>query len=304
MADERDYWQQVRLLVHTLPFVASQDVFALKGGTAINLFLHDMPRLSVDIDLAYLPVENRPASLQTCKRALAAIAANIRSTSPQHDVREQLGREDELRLLVYDGYIHIKIEVSPVLRGAVFPPVAKDIHPAVEKQFGFASMTVLSEPDLYGGKICAALDRQHPRDLFDIMLLMRAGGFSRSVLDAFLVYLISHHRPMAELLKPRSKDLAEVFINQFEGMTREKVELGQLLEARDDLQTGISRQMTEKDKQFLMSMKRGKPDWTLHPVPGIERLPAVQWKLQNVLAMSPAKHRMALGKLERVLNQL
>jgi hypothetical protein len=54
------YRQQVQLLVRTLPFVAQQPVFALKGGTAINLFLQDMPRLSVDIDIAYLPVEDRP----------------------------------------------------------------------------------------------------------------------------------------------------------------------------------------------------------------------------------------------------
>jgi len=165
-------------------------------------------------------------------------------------------------------------------------------------------MAVLSEPDLYGGKICAALDRQHPRDLFDVMLLLRSGGFSRAVLDGFLVYLISHGRPMAELLKPRPKDLTIPFINQFQGMTREPVELEQLLQARDDLQSEIARQMTDKDKQFLMNIKRGKPDWALHPVPGIEQLPAVQWKLQNVLAMSPAKHRESLDKLEQVLNQL
>jgi hypothetical protein len=55
------FTEQVRLLVALLPSVAKQTCFALKGGTAINLFLRDMPRLSVDIDLTYLPVEDRPA---------------------------------------------------------------------------------------------------------------------------------------------------------------------------------------------------------------------------------------------------
>ncbi len=47
------FTEQVRLLVALLPRVAKQECFALKGGTAINMFLRDMPRLSVDIDLAY-----------------------------------------------------------------------------------------------------------------------------------------------------------------------------------------------------------------------------------------------------------
>jgi len=302
--DESVYWQQVRLLVRTLPFVARQPVFALKGGTAINLFLHDMPRLSVDIDLAYLPIEDRPTSLQACKHALSEIAEAMRSTSPQHDVLEQLGREDELRLLVRDAGVQIKVEVSPVLRGAVFPSVPRDIHPFAADTFGFAHMLILSEPDLYGGKICAALDRQHPRDLFDVMLLLRSGGFSRAVMDAFLVYLISHGRPMAELLRPRPKDLTEAFVNQFQGLTREPVELGQLLQARIELQSEIARQLTDTDKQFLLSVKRDQPDWALHPIAGIDQLPAVQWKLQNVRAMTPQKRLESIDRLEAVLNQL
>ena len=101
VADEIIYPQQVQLLVRTLPFVARQSVFALKGGTAINLFLQDMPRLSVDIDLIYLPIEDRSSSLQSCRNALSQIAEDMRSTSPQHDVHEQFNKEDELRLLVH-----------------------------------------------------------------------------------------------------------------------------------------------------------------------------------------------------------
>ena len=53
------YYKQVQLLVQLLPLVAEEDCFALKGGTAINLFVCDLPRLSVDIDLVYLPMNNR-----------------------------------------------------------------------------------------------------------------------------------------------------------------------------------------------------------------------------------------------------
>jgi len=53
------YRSQVELLLRVLPYVAKEKVFALKGGTAINLFVRDLPRLSVDIDLTYLPFEDR-----------------------------------------------------------------------------------------------------------------------------------------------------------------------------------------------------------------------------------------------------
>ena len=66
--DERAL-RQVNLLIRLLPFIAQEDCFALKGGTAINLFVRDLPRLSVDIDLVYLPIEERA---QTMKRIDAA----------------------------------------------------------------------------------------------------------------------------------------------------------------------------------------------------------------------------------------
>lgn len=64
------YHEQVRLLVSLLPFLNDEPCFALKGGTAINLFVQPLPRLSVDIDLAYLPLEPRDEALRRCREAL------------------------------------------------------------------------------------------------------------------------------------------------------------------------------------------------------------------------------------------
>ena len=75
--DER-YRRQVALLVRTLPFVAEERCFALKGGTAINLFVRDLPRVSVDIDLTYLPVASRDESLRDVDAALRRIAHGSR----------------------------------------------------------------------------------------------------------------------------------------------------------------------------------------------------------------------------------
>ena len=304
MVDASSYEDQAQLLVQVLPFVAREAVFALKGGTALNLFLRPMPRLSVDIDLTYLPLAGREKSLADCRQALARIADDLESVSPQFGTAQQMGGDEELRILVSNSRVRIKVEVSPVLRGAIYQPEMHDIHPAVEERFGFASMAVLSKPDLYGGKICAALDRQHPRDLFDIMLLLAEKGLNRKIFDGFLVYLISHQRSLADLLAPKLSDLTPAFENQFRGMTPLDVRLEELEQARTDLLRSVSGMFTDKDKAFLLGVKRGEPDWSLLNVDGVDQLPAVQWKLENIRRMSAKKHQGAIARLESVLEKI
>ena len=72
MPASEQFRQQAALLIRTIPLVAAETCFALKGGTAINLFVRDMPRLSVDIDLTYLLVEDRPTSLANIDAAIAS----------------------------------------------------------------------------------------------------------------------------------------------------------------------------------------------------------------------------------------
>lgn len=298
------YAAQVRLLVQVIPYVAAERCFALKGGTAINLFVRDLPRLSVDIDLAYLPSADRQRALVDVRQALKRIADAIGRDLPGAVATVQGNRDDELRILVRSAHAQIKIEVSPVLRGTVHPPLARDVVPLVEEEFGFASMAVVSLPDLYGGKICAALDRQHPRDLFDVMWMLREQGLTREIFEGFLVYLISHSRPMAELFAPRWKPLAGAFQAEFAGMTREPVTLDQLEATREALLAAIRQQFSEQDAAFLISIKQGEPDWTTLNLPEIDRLPAVQWKLHNVRQIPAAKRAEAVAKLEAVIEQL
>ena len=122
-ADER-YLRQVGLLVRALPFVAEERCFALKGGTAINLFVRDLPRLSVDIDLAYLPIEDRRSSLHGIEVALQRIGGRIRAAVPSATVNAVSLRTEGAvnRLFVRDRGVQVKIEVTPVLRGCVYEP--------------------------------------------------------------------------------------------------------------------------------------------------------------------------------------
>lgn len=202
------YYKQVALLVRSLPYVSEEMVFALKVGTAINLFVQAFPRLSVDIDLAYLPLEPRDQALINVRQALSRIATRM-NQAPDLKAQVQDNKPDEMRVIVTGGNAQIKIEVSPVARGVLFQPVMTDIVESVEDEFGFASIQLVSMADLYGGKLCAALDRQHPRDLFDVKMLLKSDGINRSLFNGFITYLLSHNRPISEVMQPRWKDIVK-----------------------------------------------------------------------------------------------
>ncbi|RWM05640.1 nucleotidyl transferase AbiEii/AbiGii toxin family protein [Mesorhizobium sp.] len=296
------YYGQVRLLTRILPLVAVEKSFALKGGTAINLFIRDLPRLSVDIDLVYLPMDDRDAALRNVAEALARIADAVIAAMPGTEiVRSFEHQADSLRLFVAQGGDRIKIELSPVLRGSVFPEELREVAPAVEEQFGYVEMRLLSIPDLYSGKICAALDRQHPRDFFDVKLLFENEGLTEDLVRTFLVYLISHNRTMADLLQPTRKDIAGIYEGEFARMSQIEVSLDELLAVRERLISDLNEALTEDQRKFLLSFKAGRPDWNLLGIEGAHKLPAVRWKLYNLQRMQRERHRQAYENLERVL---
>lgn len=295
--------EQVRLLVATIPYVAQETCFALKGGTAINLFLRNLPRLSVDLDLVYLPIEERETSLSHLDAAMRRIATRIRQSQAGTTVAETLLPKTDkcIRLQVMRNNTSIKIEVSPVMRGTLNPISETVLAADAQAEFGFARMNLLHFTDIYAGKLCAALDRQHPRDLFDIHFLLANEGITPALKDTFLIYLISSNRPMAELLAPNRLDIKAVYATEFVGMTNTPVALEQLLAVREQMIATLHRLLTDQDREFLLSVKRGKPDWGLCALPNAANLPAVRWKLHNLAAMKPAQHKQALAKLERAL---
>jgi predicted nucleotidyltransferase component of viral defense system len=297
------YQRQVALLIEALPFVAAEPEFALKGGTAINLFVRDMPRLSVDIDLTYLPVAPRPESLSAIDAAMKRVAEAMRIGLRTARVNEVLNDAERIvtKLTVQRGYAQIKIEVTPVLRGCVFEPELRRVSPKAEEVFGYAEMQVVSFFDLYAGKIVAALDRQHPRDLFDVRDLLANEGISDDLRRAFIVYLISHDRPISEVVSPRRKDIAKEFAQELEGMTDEPVNLNELLKSREDLIAGIVGKMPKVHREFLIGFKRGQPDWNLLGVPGAADLPAVKWKQINLDKLNSKTRASLVAQLEERL---
>lgn len=296
------YYKQVQLLIQIIPIIAEEDCFALKGGTAINLFEKNLPRLSVDIDLVFLPIRDRKGSLAEISTTLSRIAQKIRETWSEIGVTEAFrNKPDALRLIVSRSGVQVKVELSPVLRGTVYDPEIKSVCDKVEEEFGFAEIQVVHPADLYAGKICAALDRQHPRDLYDIFLLLKGDGYNEELRKAFIVYLISHSRPIAELLQPGLKDISATYYGEFEHMTEDQVSKNKLEEALRQLIEVVNSGFTENERKFLLSFKQKKPDWNLLGLPGVEELPAVKWKQQNLKKMATEKHQAAWKRLESIL---
>lgn len=278
------YARTVRLLLRVAPDVFTENAFVMKGGTAINLFVQPMPRLSVDIDIAYAPWETpRAEALQDVSTSLSAVSRRLKRRGLGVRVIGADGLGDT-KLIVDDGpSTQIKIEVNAVFRGTVLPPVRHSLHAVAEEKFSTAlTLPILAVDELYGSKLVAALDRQHPRDLFDVWRLFHTQGLSDEMIECFVTYLAGHNRPMHEVLFGRDKDVSREFTENFVGMTDVNVTSADLGDARRHLRGELSRRLTPAQRHFLTGLAHAEPDWTLLRCPHAERLPALQWKLSNL----------------------
>jgi len=257
------YKKQIALLIRIMPLVYRIKDFAVHGGTAINLFYKNMPRYSVDIDLTYIPIQDRTESLNTINKHLKTLKANIEKTiigikvTPKYDV---------LKLLCTLNGATVKIEVNGIKRGIIGATEDKMLCDKAQQEFSMACKArIVSYPQLYGGKITAALSRQHPRDLFDCKY-MEISSFD-DVKDGF----------------------SDV------GFSYDDYE-----KARTNLIAQVNAALTETDKDFILSFEDGTPDWSNCSAGDLSNYPSVKWKLQNVVKFketNPQKHKQGIGRL-------
>jgi len=280
---DKSYIDTVRLLLRAAPEVFAGEIFAMKGGTAINLLVRDMPRLSVDIDVVYRSWQTeRQQALLEITRELDAISERLEKWKlhcrkvPSKDL-------GDTKLLVEDESSQIKIEVNAVFRGSVLPVELHDLSPQTAQMFSTElRLPVLAVDELYGSKLVAALDRQHPRDLFDVWQLYESGGLSDEIVECFVTYIAGHNRPIHEVLFGNDKDIADDYLENFVGMTREPVALDILLQSRVRLRTELHARLTDNQKRFLIGLSRAEPEWNLLRCPHAAELPALRWKLSNL----------------------
>lgn len=293
------YKGQVSLLLSALPEIAKEKCFALHGGTGINLFIREMLRLSVDIDLTYLPIEDRQTSLHNIDDALERIKGRVLSVHHRATVQHQ---KEVSKLQISNKGFQIKIEVNQTNRGVLSEPVEYPLCETAQGQFdAFCSIAIVPLSQLYGGKICAALDRQHPRDIFDVKYLLQNEGITEAIKEGFLLLALSSNRPIHELLQPNLQDQRTAFENQFTGMTAEPFTYKDFETTREHLITNIADSLTESDKQFLIGFSELEPDWSIYD---FEKFPSVQWKIQNLIKLresNPAKYLEQIDLLKKAL---
>jgi predicted nucleotidyltransferase component of viral defense system len=295
------YTKQVRLLLDVLPEVAKETCFAMHGGTAINLFVRDMPRLSVDIDLTYIEIAERNESLAGINAALIRIKERIEGLRPSIRIQH---KENICKLQLDERGVMIKVEVNMVGRGLIGEATKGQLCEAAQEQFDvFCAMPIVPLGQLYGGKFCAAMDRQHPRDLFDVKLLLENEGFTDDIKRGFIFGLVGSNRPSHEMLNPNLLDQRMAFENQFEGMSAIEFGYDEYETTRLQLIETIQSGLNEDDKAFLLSFNRLEPDWSIYD---FQEFPSVKWKLLNLekfKAENSETYQQQLSKLEMFLAQ-
>lgn len=208
-------------------------------------------------------------------------------------------------MLVRRGSIQVKVEVNFVMRGTVQPvrrasltPVARDVLMAD------LEIPVVSLEDVYGGKLVAALDRQHPRDLFDVMQLFAHEGITPGIRRAFVVYLSSSNRPIHEVLFTPLRDIRHDYEHNFQGMTAEPVPLDALLAARERMVREVQQGLNDDERRFLLSLAAGMPEWSLLGIAHLEHLPGIRWKLRNLAQLQKADARKFAEQADLLAKQL
>jgi hypothetical protein len=146
-----------------------------------------------------------------------------------------------------------------------------------------------------------ALDRQHPRDLFDVKKMMENIGYTEEVSEGFIFCLLSSKRPVHEILQPSFLDHRSTLTNQFSGLTNEAFTWQMYESTRDQLVETVNRNLTSEARQLLLSFVDGSPRWNRFD---FGRFPAIQWKLMNILTLkkqNPSKHEKQLCELKKIL---
>ena len=272
------YAQKVELLLRLIPIVMEEEVFAIHGGTAINLFLKDLPRYSVDIDLTYIPLANRQTSLDDINLHLKTIADKAKKAFKGMHVVPNFST---CKLLCEYRGKQVKIEVNQTKRGIVGGAVQSlPLSEKAQEEFSlFCEANVVPLTQLYCGKIASALSRQHPRDLLDVKY--RDVPLSKCR-EGLIFCLLGSDRPIHESFAPRLIDQREAMDNQFAGMTDIPFTYKEFEDTRTKLINDVKSLMTDADKKFLISFESGQPEWNGYEFEYFKDYPSVQWKLLNL----------------------
>jgi hypothetical protein len=246
------------------------------------------------VDVTYIPLGPRDESLADIDKKLAAISQQLQRAVPGINIRPVPNK-----LLCILGRNTVKIEVNGIKRGIIGPTIEMPLCDKAQAEFGmYCKARIVPVEQLYGGKIAAALSRQHPRDLFDYNY-METDKIDR-LKRGFMFALLGSDKPFIESLSPHSINQQEALENQFRGMTDIPFTYENYETARKQLITFINALLNEEDKAFLVSFEEADPQWEKSAYSDFRDFPSVQWKLFNVNKLktqNPPKHRQEVERL-------
>ncbi|MCK9256352.1 MAG: nucleotidyl transferase AbiEii/AbiGii toxin family protein [Bacteroidales bacterium] len=295
------YKQQVELLLKIIPTLSGIDSFAVHGGTAINLYVLDLPRYSIDIDVTYTPIKPREEAFAEIHKNLSVLKEKIKAIIPNVIISEKPNK-----IYCSQKGVMVKIEVSGTKRGLIEPYEIRPLCEKAQTEFETSNKTkIVSLSQLYGGKIMAALDRQHPRDLFDVKLMFDFVTDFAQIKKGFLYCLLGGDRPIVESLSPNRIDQQETMIKQFAGMTNIPFSYSDYDETREKLINFINSNLTQQDKEFLIAFEGGNELFQFSEYQEYLQFPSVQWKLQNIQKLKGInlnKLKENIKKLEKILS--
>jgi predicted nucleotidyltransferase component of viral defense system len=294
------YAQKVELLLRLIPIVMEEEVFAIHGGTAINLFLKDLPRYSVDIDLTYIPLADRQTSLDDVSLHLKSIADKAKKAFKGIHIVPNFST---CKLLCEYHGKQVKIEVNQTKRGVVGGEcLSMPLSEKAQNEFSlFCEAKIVPLTQLYGGKIAAALSRQHPRDLFDVKYMDIPLDECR---EGLIFCLLGSDRPIHESFAPSLIDQREAMENQFAGMTDIPFTYEDFEETRAKLINDLRSLLTEEDKRFLVSFESGQPEWNVYEFEYFKDYPSVQWKILNLKKLAKQNPQKLQAEAEKLRNVL
>ena len=131
--------------------------------------------------------------------------------------------------------------------------------------------------------------------------MARNEGVTEALRKAFLVYLVSHPRPIEELLEPNWKQQDALFESEFRGMAFSDVALPEMLGAVKGVLEEMLAGLDEAEKRFLCGLYEGEADGKPLGLDHVEAMPAVKWKVRNVARMGVGKRAASLGRLKEIL---
>ena len=296
--NRRIYAQKAELLLRLVPIIMDEGVFAVHGGSAINLFLKNLPRYSVDIDLTYIPLVDRVTSIADINLHLNSIYDKAKRAFKGMHIVPKL---DTCKLLCeYQGR-QVKVEVNQTKRGIVGGDVLTlPLSDKAQNEFSlYCEAKIVPLTLLYGGKIAAALSRQHPRDLFDVKYMDLPLSDCR---EGLIFCLLGSDRPIHESLAPSLIDQRKAMANQFDGMTDIPFTYEEFETTRSQLVEDVKALMTEADREFLVSFESGQPQWDGYEFEYFKNYPSVQWKFLNLQKLAKRNPQKLVEEANKLIN--